>query len=87
MRIRISFDKRRCTGAFICTNEDPDHFEIGNGKARLIGGESSPTGVYSLEDDVERGGVERAVAAAEGCPAGAIEVEELDTAERLNEGS
>ncbi|MBS1263391.1 MAG: hypothetical protein MAG715_01212 [Methanonatronarchaeales archaeon] len=81
-RIRIEYDRETCIGAFVCVDQDPDHFEPDNGKAVLVGGKRDD-GVYVLENDVDGDGMERAVMAAKGCPVDAINVRDVDSGEDL----
>jgi len=82
-RIRIEFDRETCIGAFVCVDQDPDHFEAANGKADLIGGEEIEPGIWELEEDMDEAKVEEAVMAAKGCPVDVINVKDLDSDEDL----
>lgn len=82
-RIRIEFDQGTCIGAFVCVDQDPDHFEAANGVAELVGGGEVESGIFALEADLDDDGVDDAVMAAKGCPVDVINVKDLDSGEDL----
>lgn len=82
-KTRIDFNRDLCIGAFVCVGQDPDHFEVGDGKADLLGGEKGSDEVYVVEEDLDEDGVKRAVKAAKGCPADAINVTDVESGEEL----
>lgn len=83
MMVRIEFDRDTCIGAFVCVDQDPDHFEASGAKADLVGGEEVEPGVWVLEGDLGDDEVDAAVMAAKGCPVDVINVHDLDNDEEL----
>lgn len=81
--VRIEYDRDTCIGAFVCVDQDPDHFEAADSKADLVGGEEVEPGIWVLEEDLDEAGVDAAVMAAKGCPVDVINVKDLDSDEDL----
>lgn len=82
-RVRIEFDQGTCIGAFVCVDQDPDHFEEDTGVAVLKDGEEDAPGIFALEEEMDDDAVDRTVRAAKGCPVDVINVKDLDEEEDL----
>lgn len=78
MAPKIVFDRARCEGFFVCSSVDPDNWQedADEDKVTLAGAKEVRPGVY--EKEIEEDDLADAATAAEGCPAGVIQVLDED---------
>ena len=75
-KIKVTFDRNTCIGAFACVAADPDHWKYADdGKVDLQGATDEGNGTFTIVVEDEKA-IAALKAAAEACPVYAIKVED-----------
>ena len=77
-KIKVTFDRNTCIGAFACVAAAPDHWKYADdGKVDLAGSTDEGEGKFTLvvEDEKE---IDALKASAEACPVFAIKIEDVE---------